>query len=146
MSTHAASLMKSYLVSGVALFALISLPGCKRFERKHVPVDKVEELGYPTCGGKVPGPGTLISSGHIARVPPTRTSRSLDATASEALLPVPPSRSARMSPRHADVEVLYYANCPPALKRRTLPGMSVLPSRRPPPLRARTPVSGKLRA
>lgn len=45
-----------------ALSLLPSLgAGCKKFERRHLPVDTLEELGYPTCAGRVPeGDGELL--------------------------------------------------------------------------------------
>jgi hypothetical protein len=53
-------------VVGVAL-ALLWLAGCKR---KHVPVDVVPELGFPTCGDAgTAEPGTMIGQGDLRAGP-----------------------------------------------------------------------------
>lgn len=52
-----------------AILALALLFGCKRFERKHIPVESLPELGYPSCQGKVPGAGELIAEEHIRSGP-----------------------------------------------------------------------------
>lgn len=53
------------LVAGLAL-----LSGCERFKRKHIPVEQLAELGYPTCEGKAaPGEGTLLAEGHLRSGP-----------------------------------------------------------------------------
>ncbi len=55
---------------GVFLLAATSGVGaCKRFERKHIPVERLEELGYPSCTGRVPGPGELIAEEHLRSGP-----------------------------------------------------------------------------
>jgi hypothetical protein len=45
------------------------LPACKRFERKHIPVESLAELGYPSCGGQVPGTGELLAEQHLRSGP-----------------------------------------------------------------------------
>ncbi|MET0343853.1 MAG: hypothetical protein ABW252_22760 [Polyangiales bacterium] len=52
------------LTLALTLLALIG-PGCERFKRKHIPVDSLEELGYPGCDGKVPGPGETLAAQHL---------------------------------------------------------------------------------
>lgn len=54
--------------------ALVS--GCKRFQRKHIPVDTLPELGYPSCQGVVPGAGELQFEEHI-RSGPTHNDKSI---------------------------------------------------------------------
>jgi len=50
--------------------ALLLFGACKRFERKHVPVETLEELGYPSCDGRIPeGPGELLAEQHIRSGP-----------------------------------------------------------------------------
>ena len=52
----------------VALFATIAaLCGCRR---KHVPVEAVPELGYPSCSdGGTADPGAVVAAGHIRSGP-----------------------------------------------------------------------------
>jgi hypothetical protein len=64
---------RGHLTVGVALVicgALLALSGCKRFQRKHIPVDSVEELAYPRCADEPPDArGQLIGSGHLRSGP-----------------------------------------------------------------------------
>jgi len=70
MSKH-----EGHLFSGVAfcLSAILLLSagtGCKKFQRKHLPIDAAAELGYPTCPGAAQtGKGTLLGSGHVRSGP-----------------------------------------------------------------------------
>lgn len=155
MSTHAVWLVKSCLVSGAALFVSLarsrrrfdhrlSQPtpglvllaatlalcapssGCKRFERKHVPVESVEELGYPTCDGKVPGPGQLLASAHV-RSGPSHPDKQINERYSikqrDCLIAVEVRQEWPLAT--SDVEVLYDQQLLPLRiwKRMTLPGI-----------------------
>jgi hypothetical protein len=61
---------KRHLLAGVVLsfLALGATSGCKKFQRKHIPVESVAELGYPTCEG-ASGEGRLIAESHIRSGP-----------------------------------------------------------------------------
>lgn len=48
---------------------LVLAGGCKLFERKHIPVESLEELGYPSCNGEVPGAGELVFEEHLRSGP-----------------------------------------------------------------------------
>lgn len=61
--------MKSCLLWGAALLLSSSLVGCKRFQRKHIPVESVQELGYPTCNGKPLPAGTELWREHLRSGP-----------------------------------------------------------------------------
>src|SRR5579859_5808433 len=53
--------------SALLAIASLALVGCKR---KHVPVEAVPELGYPSCSdGGVAGPGEVVARGHIRSGP-----------------------------------------------------------------------------
>jgi len=43
--------------------------GCDRFERKHIPVEKLDELGYPSCPGGLPDGGVLSFEEHLRSGP-----------------------------------------------------------------------------
>ncbi len=45
------------------------LTGCDRFQRKHIPVDSVEELGYPACPAGTPARDELVGEGHLRSGP-----------------------------------------------------------------------------
>jgi hypothetical protein len=49
----------------VAVFAA----GCERFKRKHIPVESLPELGYPSCQGILPAPGELVTEQHLRSGP-----------------------------------------------------------------------------
>jgi hypothetical protein len=54
----------------ILLFVLLpvaasSASGCKRFQRKHIPVERVQELGYPTCDGKPLPEGEVFGQGDL---------------------------------------------------------------------------------
>ncbi len=114
-----------HLVLGVAV--CFSLTACERFERKHVPVEKVEELGYPSC----PTP----ASGHTEKVIAERHLRSGPAHADKGIVERYSIRERDcltvVSVRQewpmgtADVEVLYDKELMPLRiwKRMTLPGL-----------------------
>jgi len=110
----------------VALSFFGSLAGCKRFERKHVPVDKVEELGYPTCAGQVPGPGQLLASGHV-RSGPNHADKQINERFSirkrDCLIAMEVRQEWPLGT--SDVEVLYDQDLFPLRiwKRMTLPGI-----------------------
>jgi hypothetical protein len=60
----------------LCLVALLSAFGCKRFQRKHIPVESLPELGYPTCAGAIPGAGELAAEEHL-RSGPTHKDKSI---------------------------------------------------------------------
>lgn len=68
MSTH-----EGRLSIGVAFCfcaALLFVSGCKKFQRKHLPVETATELPYPSCPGESQaGKGTLLGSGHMRSGP-----------------------------------------------------------------------------
>jgi hypothetical protein len=47
-------LSKPHPRAGVSIIvlALVALAGCKRFQRKHIPVETLPELAYPACAGE----------------------------------------------------------------------------------------------
>ncbi len=112
--------------SCLLLGAALSLFGCKRFQRKHIPVDGVQELGYPTCAGKPRSPGEELGSEHL-RSGPSHTDKSIveryRIERRECLLAVTVRQEWPMGT--ADVEVLYDAQLMPLRiwKRMTLPGI-----------------------
>jgi hypothetical protein len=61
--------MKSCLLLGAALLFFGALFGCKRFQRRHIPVESVQELGYPTCGGKALTAGSELWREHLRSGP-----------------------------------------------------------------------------
>lgn len=54
-----------WLVALLLLLVGPALAGCERFKRKHIPVEQLEELGYPGCDGKVPGAGEVLASQYL---------------------------------------------------------------------------------
>jgi hypothetical protein len=117
------------LLQGVAFcFALLGgVGGCKRFERKHVPVEKVEELGYPTCPANPTGPTQKLVAEQHLRSGPAHTDKSIVEHYSirerDCLYVVTVRQEWPMST--ADVEVLYDQKLMPLRiwKRMTLPGL-----------------------
>lgn len=63
-------------IAPLVALCLVLLSGCKLFERKHIPVESLEELGYPECNGEVPGPGELVFEEHL-RSGPTHQDKSI---------------------------------------------------------------------
>lgn len=55
--------------ASMLLLALVLVGGCKRFERKHIPVASLQELGYPSCAGILPAPGKVIAEEHLRSGP-----------------------------------------------------------------------------
>jgi hypothetical protein len=109
------------------LLALAALTGgCKRFQRKHIPVAQVEELGYPTCAGKAPPAGELIASEHL-RSGPVHPDKQVDERYAikrrGCLFAVEVRQEWPLGT--SDVEVLYDQNLLPLRiwKRMTLPGI-----------------------
>src|SRR5262249_43817400 len=49
--------------------ALVLFCGCKKFQRKHIPVDHVTELGYPTCDGAPLPDGEVVGQTDIRSGP-----------------------------------------------------------------------------
>ncbi len=98
------------------------LAGC---HRKHVPVDAVPELGYPTCGDAGVGAGTPIASGHL-RAGPGSVER--DVVEHFEMLRTPCGYTLRARQEwhlaDSDIEVHYDAGLAPiwAWKRMTIPG------------------------
>jgi hypothetical protein len=115
-------LRKSCLVLGAAL----AFFGCKRFERKHVPVDHVAELGYPSCPEPDAGAPTLLGSEHL-RAGPSHSDKSvveryrIERRGCLVAFTVRQEWPLGTS----DVEVLYDAQLQPLRiwKRMTLPGI-----------------------
>lgn len=113
---------KSCFLLGAALL----LFGCKRFQRKHIPVERVEELGYPTCQGKALPEGTELWREHLRSGPDH-----LDKTIVEYYALKQRDCLYGLTVRQewplgtADVEVLYDKDLLPirAWKRMTLPGI-----------------------
>jgi hypothetical protein len=105
-----------------ALVALVfALGGCKR---KHVPVDAVPELGYPSCtDAGAEGPGAVVARGHIRSGP---VSNDQDVVERFELLRTACGYTFRNRQEWpastTDVEVRYDANLTPlwAWKRMTL--------------------------
>jgi hypothetical protein len=116
----------SYLVLAAAFLLLGSLFGCKRFQRKHIPVERVEELGYPTCDGKAPPPGELIASEYLRSGPVHPDKQVVERYAIKrrgCLFAVELRQEWPLGT--SDVEVLYDQNLLPLRiwKRMTLPGI-----------------------
>jgi hypothetical protein len=116
------SVTKSCLLLGAALL----LFGCKRFQRKHIPVERVEELGYPTCEGRPLPDGTELWREHLRSGP-----EHIDKTIVEYYALKQRDCLLAFSVRQewplgtADVEVLYDKDLRPlrVWKRMTLPGI-----------------------
>jgi hypothetical protein len=53
----------------LAVLALLALAGCKKFERKHLPVESLPELGYPSCPEGVPDAGVVEAQEHLRSGP-----------------------------------------------------------------------------
>lgn len=126
MGLRTGRIAKSCLVTGAALLFFSGLPACKRFERKHIPVEKVEELGYPTCAGKIPGPGEVVASAHI-RSGPNHADKQINERYSirkrDCLFSIEVRQEWPLGT--SDVEVLYDQQLRPLRiwKRMTLPGI-----------------------
>jgi len=60
----------------IILLALVAVSGCERFKRKHIPVEKLEDLGYPSCGGKVLGRAHEVTK-RVIRSGPTHADKSI---------------------------------------------------------------------
>jgi hypothetical protein len=110
----------------LALPALLALSGCKRFQRKHIPVERVEELGYPTCAGKALPAGELLGSEHLRSGPVHPDKRVVERYAIKrraCLYAVEVRQEWPLGT--SDVEVLYDAQLLPlrVWKRSTLPGI-----------------------
>lgn len=125
------------------LGAAIALAGCERFQRKHIPVDKVEELGYPACAGAGLSSTRDLGSEHL-RAGPNHSDKSVveryrieqrDCIESGAVVRergmLPSASLIAVSVRQewplgtSDVEVIYDAQLLPLRiwKRMTLPGI-----------------------
>jgi hypothetical protein len=125
LSTHA-RLSRSCLVFAAALSFSGSLFGCKRFQRKHIPVESVAELGYPSCQGKPPPRGELIASEHLRSGPVHPDKQVVERYAIKrrgCLVAVELRQEWPLGT--SDVEVLYDQNLLPLRiwKRMTLPGI-----------------------
>ena len=110
----------------MALALLATLAGCERFRRKHIPVETLEELGYPSCGAQVLGPGEVLAEEHL-RSGPTHNDRNIVERYSVRARDCVVAFSARQEwPLGAtDVEVLYDRALMPLRiwKRMTVPGL-----------------------
>jgi hypothetical protein len=112
------------LLACLALLALFT--GCSRFKRKHIPVEHVPELGYPSCSGKPPPPGELIASEHLRSGPVHPDKQVVERYAikrRDCLVAVEVRQEWPLGT--SDVEVLYDAQLLPlrVWKRMTLPGI-----------------------
>jgi hypothetical protein len=108
------------------LCAPLVLSGCKRFQRKHIPVDHVAELGYPTCAGKPLPAGELLASEHLRSGPVHPDKQVVERYAikrRDCLYAVEVRQEWPLGT--SDVEVLYDAQLLPLRiwKRSTLPGI-----------------------
>jgi hypothetical protein len=115
-------LVLSCLLLGVAL----CLFGCKRFQRKHIPVERVAELGYPTCAGTPLPEGSELWREHLRSGPTHVDKRIVEYYAlrqRDCLYGVSVRQEWPLGT--ADVEVLYDRDFLPvrAWKRMTLPGI-----------------------
>ncbi len=113
-------------ILAVCLAALVLAAGCERFKRKHIPVDQVPELGYPTCDGKPPPPGELLASEHLRSGPVHPDKQVVERYAIKqrgCLVAVEVRQEWPLGT--SDVEVLYDAQLSPlrVWKRMTLPGI-----------------------
>lgn len=117
----ALSAFLALLVLGGAL-----LSGCKKFQRKHIPVERVSELGYPTCDGKALPEGDVVGQGHI-RSGPSHHDKTIVERFTLRKRGCMWSATVRQEwpLGTADVEVLYDAELLPVRiwKRMTLPGL-----------------------
>lgn len=115
-------MFESCLLLGVAL----SLFGCKRFQRKHIPVERVEELGYPSCHGKALPEGRELWREHL-RSGPHHVDKSIveyyALRERDCLYALTVRQEWPLGT--ADVEVLYDRDFVPVRvwKRMTLPGI-----------------------
>lgn len=112
--------------SCLLLGAALSLFGCKRFQRKHIPVEQVPELGYPTCEGRALGPGDELWSEHLRSGPAHMDQQIVERFALERRDCLYAMEVRQEWPLGtADVEVLYGADLLPlrVWKRMTLPGI-----------------------
>lgn len=106
--------------------AALSLFGCKRFQRKHIPVERAEELGYPTCAGRPPSPGVELAREHLRSGPSHPDKHVVERYAikrRDCLFAFEARQEWPLGT--SDVEVLYDENLLPirAWKRMTLPGL-----------------------
>jgi hypothetical protein len=62
---------------GLLLALVIVSAGCKRFERKHIPVDSLPELGYPSCPDGVPKQGVTVLEEQHLRAGPNHNDESI---------------------------------------------------------------------
>jgi hypothetical protein len=115
----------------LALCVLLALGGCKRFERKHIPVDEVQELGYPSCPGGAAGEARELGSEHL-RAGPSHSDKSVveryrieqrDCAGAAPLIAISVRQEWPLGT--SDVEVVYDAQLLPLRiwKRMTLPGI-----------------------
>jgi hypothetical protein len=110
---------------GLALLALCA-GGCGRFKRKHIPVEHVPELGYPSCSAAPLPPGELIASEHLRSGPVHPDKQVVERYAikrRDCLVAVEVRQEWPLGT--SDVEVLYDAQLMPlrVWKRMTLPGI-----------------------
>jgi hypothetical protein len=120
-------LASRWLVACALLLSVQSLAGCKRFQRKHIPVERVRELGYPTCQGAPPPAGEHIGQGNL-RAGATHPDKSVVeryALRKRGCLYAATVRQ-EWPLGTADVEVLYDEQLSPVRiwKRMTLPGLA----------------------
>jgi hypothetical protein len=104
--------------------AALLLCACKRFQRKHIPVESVAELGYPTCPSNVGA--TVLSRGELRSGPTHRDPSIVERYTLEDRGCVYAMRVRQEWPLGtADVEVLYDRSFVPlrVWKRMTLPSL-----------------------
>ena len=114
------------LLLSLLLATLVASAGCKRFQRKHIPVERVQELGYPTCSGQPLPEGEVFGQGEL-RAGSTHPDKSVVERFTLKKRGCVYSATVRQEwpLATADVEVLYDASLTPIRiwKRMTLPGL-----------------------
>lgn len=116
---------KAAVAATIALSMWLGLPGCSRFKRKHIPVEHVDEVGYPQCDGKAPPAGEVVASGHLRSGPAHHDPTIVERFSIKKRGCLWSVEVRQEWPRAtADVEVLYDAALKPLRiwKRLTLPG------------------------
>jgi hypothetical protein len=114
------------LLCCLLLASLLASAGCKRFERKHIPVQRVQELGYPSCAGQPLPDGEVFGQGDL-RAGATHPDKSVVERFTLRKRGCLYSATVRQEwpLATADVEVLYDAKLAPIRiwKRMTFPGL-----------------------
>lgn len=116
---------RGIVIGSLLVGAAVASFGCKRFQRKHIPVESVQELGYPTCQGAALPAGETLGGGRI-RSGPNHPDQHIDERYTLARRGCVMAMTVRQQwpLGTADVEVLYDEELRPLRiwKRMTLPG------------------------